>query len=479
MRSRLFLVVAWLVLAAIIGCKSRSSKDAFPSKDESLLADFHTEEPPLTHAYDNLFLYFLEGFESHRTPTGSMATFPGLPSRHGAITDGMEGFTRMAPMWGAWVSSSRPAVVTLSEGETVDLKDIFAKGVLSGTNPRSPGYWGTIPYFDNQRIVEASDIALSLWLFRDTVWRQFTPAEKNQVSSWLYQVNGKHTPDNNWHLFITFINVVLDKLGCPADLTLAMQNYQKVKQFYRGDGWFSDGPGNVFDYYNAWGIHYQLYWLQQVAPEWDPDFVTSARRQFVASYQYLVSVTGVPILGRSVCYRMAAVAPLVFGASETNEDVTPGIGRRALDVTWTYFIRNGALRNGNITQGYCGPDARILDNYSGPASCLWGLRSLIVAFYKAPDSPFWRGPAGKLPIETQDIAISIPANGWRVIGTRTSGEVEIDIPGGTNGITLQTYGWWRNLASALLWRPFRPDNAAAKYRSDKYKSTPSFCGCLK
>ncbi len=132
----------------------------------------------------------------------------------------MEGFARSAPLWGAWVSSGRPSVVTLPGGSSVDLKDTFKRGVLSGTNPNSAGYWGTIADHD-QRIVESSDVALGLWLFRDTVWQQFSPSEKTQVCSWLLQVNGKQIYDNNYHLFITFINVALDKLGCPTDLGLA------------------------------------------------------------------------------------------------------------------------------------------------------------------------------------------------------------------------------------------------------------------
>jgi hypothetical protein len=371
-------------------------------------------------------------------------------------------------------------VVTLpGETGTVDLNETFKRGVLSGTDPASPGYWGKIPYFDDQRIVEASDVALSLWLFRDTVWKEFTPAEKAQVSAWLYQVNGKHVPDNNWHVFITFINVVLDKLGCPWDRSLALQNYERVKQFYRGDGWFSDGPDNTFDYYNAWGIHYQLYWLQQVDAQWDPNFITTARRQFVATYQYLVSTSGVPILGRSVCYRMAAAAPLVFGSGPASGDIPAQVGRRALDVTWQHFIQRGAIRGGNVTQGYCGADPRILDNYSGPASCLWALRSLVVAYYKGLGSMFWQGPAGKLPIETGDFSFSIKPTQWRVSGTSESGTVEIDVPGGIGGIRLQPYGWWRKVASAILWRPFRPNNTAAKYHSARYISGTPFCGCPK
>jgi hypothetical protein len=477
MRDRSLLAIAWCLLLVLVACDVRPHLNSFPLGGEALLADFRSDRPPTIGAYDDLFFYFVLGFESFRSSTGSMSVFPGLPSRHGATADGMEGFARLAPMWGAWRASGRPNVITLPGPQTVDIDNTFKQGILSGTNPTSPGYWGNIANFD-QRVVEASDIALSLWLFRDSVWRRFSPAEKKQVSDWLYQVNGKRIPDNNWHLFITFVNVVLDKLGCPSDRTLARQHYQRTKQFYRGDGWFSDGPDNTFDYYNAWGIHYQLYWLQQVAPDWDTDFISIARRQFVASYQYLVSVTGVPMLGRSVCYRTAAVAPLVFG-SENDQGVTPGVGRRALDVTWNYFIRNGALRNGNITQGYCGPDARILDNYSGPASCLWGLRSLIVAFYKPPDSPFWRDAVGALPVETKDFAFTIAPIQWHVIGTRSSGAVEIDIPSNNNHyIALEPYGWWRQLATAFLWRPFRPDNTEAKYRSTKYESSHPFCGCL-
>jgi len=477
-RNRSCLALAFLVLAIATGCKPHPSSSAFPAKDEMLLADFVAGKPSSTEAYGNLFLYFVQGFESFQAPDGSMARFPGLPSSNGSTADGMEGFARMAPLWGAWVSSGRPAVVTLPGGNSVDLRDKFKRGVLSGTNPHSAGYWGTIADHD-QRIVESSDVALSLWLFRDFVWQQFSPSEKTQVCSWLLQVNGKQIYDNNYHLFITFINVALDKLGCPADLGLAHQHYDRMKKLYRGSGWFSDSPGNVFDYYNAWGIHYQLYWLNQVDPQWDAEFITTARRQFVTSYQYLIGVNGFPIWGRSVCYRMAAASPLVYGSGDAKGDLSPGVGRRALDVTWSYFIRNGAVKNGNITQGYCGADPRILDNYSGPASCLWGLRSLIVAFYKPPDSSFWTGKIGTLPIDRGSYEVAVGPSGWRVTGNQSTGSVEIDLPRGESSIPIAPYNWSRRFASAVLGRPYRPENWQVKYGLNKYESAHPFCDCLK
>jgi hypothetical protein len=475
-RRRIHQVVcAWLTVT-LLSCNARPSKPIFSSAAESLLTDFRGDQPLTEKAYDNLFLYFVEGFETYHTAAGSMAVFPGLPSRNGRIADGMEGFSRMAPMWGVWVSSGRSPILKLRSQKTVDLNDIFKRGLLSGTDSSSQGYWGTISDFD-QRIVEASDVALSLWLFRSTVWNQMSPMEKKQVSLWLLGVNGKRLPDNNWHLFVTFINAVLEKLGVSADSASALAHYERFKQFYRGDGWFSDGPGNTFDYYNAWGIHYQLYWLSQVAPEWDSDFISSTRRQFITSYQYLVGPTGVPILGRSVCYRMGAVAPLVFASR--NDGVSPGLARRSLDLTWKYFIRNGAVKGGNVTQGYCGSDARILDNYSGPASCLWALRSLVVAFYAGPQSRFWQRPEESLPIEKGDYAFQIKATGWTICGTKQTGTIEIHIPTKIpGGASLEPYGLWRRVASAVLWRPFRPDNRAAKYQRARYTSNEPFCDCL-
>src|ERR1019366_7266751 len=218
-----------------------------------------------------------------------------------------------------------------------------------------------------------------LWLFGDGVWRQLTQTQQSNVVAWLRQVEGERGFDNNWHLFPVFVGALLNRLGVASDREDALRHYARFKDFYRGGGWFSDGPGQIFDYYNAWSIHYQLFWLNQVDPTWDPSFISQTRREFLETYQFFFGPRGFPIIGRSVCYRMAAPVALVFGQEYDSDIVTPGEARRALDVTWSFFIQHGGVRSGTITQGLCGPDPRILDNYSGPASCLWGLRSLIVA----------------------------------------------------------------------------------------------------
>ena len=451
----------------------------FPPGAELELEGFKSTTPPDGSNYDALFRYLLEGFEAYRSEGGALTYYEGLPSRHGVRADELEGFSRSAPLWGAWVKSGRPRSVRLLNGNTVDLVDEFRRGLLTGTDPHAREYWGGVSDLD-QRIVEASDIALSLWLFRSSVWDGLTAAQKHQVAAWLNQSQFHRVPDNNWHLFPVFIGAVLTSLNVPNDKGIARQHYERFKQFYRGNGWFSDGPGQTYDYYNAWAIHYQLYWLQQVDPDWDPEFIAMCRRQFLATYPYLMGALGFPLLGRSVCYRMAAPAPLIFGQQTDPNEVSAPEARRALDATWSYFIQRGALRAGNVSQGYCGGDPRVVDNYSGPASCLWALRSLIVAFYMPPNSPFWTALPGKLPVEEGSYEIQIPSIHWTISADHSTGAIVVRKPGAIVSETgLNPYGWARQIASAFLWRPFRPDNTYDKYGLAMYSSAEPFCGCLK
>jgi hypothetical protein len=184
-------------------------------------------------------------------------------------------------------------------------------------------------------------------------------------------------------------------------------------------------------------------------------------------------------MGRSVCYRMAAPVALVFGQQSDPDVVTPGEARRALDATWSHFVQKGGVRSGTVTQGLCGPDPRVLDNYSGPASCLWALRSLVAAFALPANSSFWVTEPGRLPVENASYRVAIPELGWTVTGDQETGVIRIHKPGESApaGVALEDYGLARRIASAVSGRPFRPANHDAKYMLDTYDSSRPFCGC--
>jgi len=447
-----------------------------PRDPERLLSDFVAEGAPSPESYARLFLYFVEGFLARRSPMGATARYPGMFSYNGTAMDRLEGFSRTAPLIAAWLHGGRPSSVTSEGGVPIDLVELLRSGIVAGTDSASPEYWGDTKHW-GQSIVEAADIALTLWLTRDDLWNGRGAAEQARIARWLIQVNGKRIPDNNWHLFVAQVNAVLAALGQPSDPDEMRRHYLQAKSFYCGAGWFRDGnmPGGpFFDFYNAWGFHYHLQWLKRIAPDLDSDFIDTALAEFAVNYKHFFGPQGFPIMGRSACYRMAAPVPLVFAQEDHPLLVSPGEARRALDVTWQYFIRRGALSRGNVTQGYYSADPRLLENYSGPASCLWSLRSLVAAFSLPPDSPLWCSAPEPLPVERGDFELQLPQPGWVLVGNSKAGSVTIRT-GHPHDPPLEAHRILDRLAEQVTRKPRRPKNHAAKYERSRYDSNHPFC----
>ncbi|MEX2641946.1 MAG: DUF2264 domain-containing protein [Acetobacterales bacterium] len=449
----------------------------FPQSAERLLREFHAASPSPA-AYADLLRYFALGWRAYRTDAGSGARYPGLPSWSGGKADALEGFARLMPMFGAWCASGREPDVVLPDGGRLALPEEFERGLVAGTDPASPGYWGPMPGRSNQRIVEAADIALALWLFRDSVWEGLPAGRREAVADWLSQLAGKPGLDNNWQLFFVLVDRVLSALGYPGRIPDARARHARIREFHLGDGWFKDGPGGRVDYYSAWGFHHALHWIDRIDPAWDPVFIRWCERQFLSTYKYVFAADGgLPILGRSIPYRMAAPAPLVLGHRRQPDIVSAGEARRALDAVWSHFISRGAVRRGGVTQGYYGSDPRLLDPYSGPASALWSLRSLVAAFRLPPDSPFWAGAGGSLPVEEGDFSVMAAGGRWRILGERATGATAVEILDNSPGAApeLAPVTRLQVLRRIAEGQSGAPGNTDAKYGRRFYRSDRPFC----
>lgn len=456
---------------------SAAAINTFRQFDPVLVSIFKSTITEVTKKYDFLFYYLMTGFLLYRSPSLSLIHYPGAPSQNGTLVDRLEGFSRMLPVIGSWLSSGRERIIETLNKEKVDLEEIVKTGLLVGTDPQASGYWGNIRDYD-QRICQAADIALALWLVRDGIWPTLTGEQRERIIRWLLGVNGKKVYDTNWHLFPVLVNEVAATLGYETDAEGTRAHYSRFKSFYRGDGWFSDGQGKIYDYYNAWGMHYALFWLNRINPSFDPDFIQDVSKKFLETYVYFLSPQGFPVLGRSICYRMAASAPLIAGCIQNPVLVDAGLARRAFDSLWTHFISKGAVVQGNVTQGYYTKDLRFLDNYSGPASCLWSLRSLVLAFFCPEASPFWTAPLGRLPVEVMDYSITIPSIGWNVTGIKKTQEIIIHT-GTQDGVKgrIEPYGFFHKPIDFLTGGAHRPQNRFVKYEMPQYSSKEPFCGC--
>jgi hypothetical protein len=216
--------------------------------------------PPLPGFSDNAFqtrsdliraaTALLKPLEQYRSPGRArikIATATGAGFSETAAQ--LEGFAR--PLWVVpsllVQSDTSPGTGTGTDAKgDADPGDLdlaaWLDGLVTGTNPASPEYWGDVGDFD-QRMVEMESIAFALLIAPD----RFAPREplaKTRLAAWLRQVNQPRMPDNNWRWFRVFVNLALVKA-----LGVAMEDVRSVIErdltlldsFYLGEGWSSDG----------------------------------------------------------------------------------------------------------------------------------------------------------------------------------------------------------------------------------------------
>lgn len=346
--------------------------------------------------------YFWRGQCHYRDAHGTLADYPGWPSIYGARNDAIEGVTRLLPLWAAALCSP-----LCGEADTRGMAEALQRAFVHGCDPQHLGFWGEIGE-RSTLICEAADVALALWLARETVWPRLSDAQQRRLLGWLAQALGRQTADNNWHLFVVLIDAVLAALD-PAHRFGSSARLERIWSFARADGCFSDGPAGQVDFYNAWGFHYLLFWLQRIAPSLLGERGIAALRDFCRWYRYLFTRQGLPLFGRSLCYRYAAPGPLLSCALLAPDVVSPGEALSAYLHCWRFFGSEGGLRAGRPSQGVFGEDLRWLDPYSGPASAFWGTRSLVLLLALSAELDWTAVELRPLPAQLQEQKLRIEA----------------------------------------------------------------------
>ncbi|WP_022939880.1 DUF2264 domain-containing protein [Psychromonas hadalis] len=402
----------------------KNRKPAYKKHDQTIRELFNSDQDNLKNQCEQLVSYVAEAFNHYAVWDHSHAYYPGRPSQQSARTDALEGVSRVLPTLAVWLNANGKKGLSLKglDGQIIDIIKIIKQAFLAGTNPSHIGYWGDLHDYD-QKVCESADLALVLWLSKEWVWDHLQSEQQKQVLEWFKQVNHCQTVDNNWHLFPLTVQVVIKSLA--GEDYVDQKKYQRIKEFYVGDGWFRDGAKGNYDYYNAWGFFYSLYWLDQIDPSFDRPFIQQAHSDFVSRYRYFFTAQGIPFFGRSACYRLAAPAPLLAAIDQGSDAITVGEARRAFHCNLRYFITNGALANGAPTQGLFGDDVRLVDNYSGPASSFWSLRALNIAIYSGDRSGLWEAKETPLPVEQEDFSFTLDTIEALVIGTRATQEVVV------------------------------------------------------
>jgi len=372
--------------------------------------------------------YALEkGIMDNASPLSARQRIPGPRSHHGLLADELEGFTRSFIMAGPWLSGSSDGAFEI-EGKRYDVADFYRRGILSGTDPKSPEYWGDVTDYA-QHLVEMASLAFSLYLSKNLIWDSFSEKEKRQVADYLYSCTRVKYHRNNWLLFNVVTNTVLKKLDMRYSQEQIDENINFCDSMYLGGGWYRDGDVNRIDYYNAWAFHYYYLIWAMLDGDSKPEVAAKHRERindFFGSFIYFVSGDGsVPVFGRSMIYRFAYLSPFVLAWKLGYLDAKPGLVRNLCNSTFKFFFSKEILTEENfLGMGFTRPCAEMLEHYSCGGSPYWACKAFNI-FLIHPDDPFWQEGEEELPIEKGSYHRALKEAGLILVGNRESGHVQL------------------------------------------------------
>ncbi|MDX2973565.1 DUF2264 domain-containing protein [Kribbella solani] len=361
----------------------------------------------------------LEGVAPWFSASGAQVRLPGRGSWSGADCDGLEGFAR------TFLLAAFRIAATDGGGQLAEqLVERYARGLVAG----AAGEWPRLTPC-SQQMVEAAAIAVGLHESRAWLWDKLDGREQQYVVDWLSGFVGSRTWDNNWRLFQVVGEQFLASVGAPYAQDDIDAGLDRVEDWYVGDGWYSDGPGQNFDHYIGWAMHlYPGLWTRMAGPAADGRLAVYRDRlhRFIEDAVHLTGSDGAPIhFGRSLCYRTAAAAPYWMGALLDATPLTPGQTRRLCSGMLRHFVDHGAPdERGLLSLGWHHHFLPTTQPYSGRGSPYWASKGFLGLLLPA-DHPVWTAPESAIPLDEADQVRAMPAPGILVQATKQDGIVRV------------------------------------------------------
>ncbi|GAA3836632.1 DUF2264 domain-containing protein [Streptomyces phyllanthi] len=364
----------------------------------------------------------LEGLLPYASPGFAQYRLPGRASHSGPWSDGLEGYARSFLLAAFRIAGSRGRVGP-------ELIERYAAGLAAGTDPYGAERWP--PITDRaQPMVEAASLAIALHESRPWLWDHLDDGVRGRVADWLGGFVGARANDSNWRLFQVITEEFLASVGAPHHRAEIDAGLARLEDWYRGGGWYTDGDGRKFDYYNAWALHlYPVLWARIAGPRADAAQVERYRarlREFLTAHQHFFGSDGAPVhQGRSLTYRFAATAPLWVGALADATPLPPGRTRRLASGALRHFADHGVPdEHGLLSLGWYRPFLPVTQRYSGPASPYWASKAFLGLLLPA-GHPVWTAPEEPGPVDTADTCLALPAPGWLLHSTAADGIVRL------------------------------------------------------
>ncbi|MBB2151407.1 DUF2264 domain-containing protein [Pedobacter gandavensis] len=274
------------------------------------------------------------------------------------------------------------------------------KGLANSVNPASPDY---ISYREeSQPIVDAAYVAQAFLRAPKALWEPLDDLTKKRFIEEFKSLRTRTGAYNNWLLFAGLTEGFLLSIGEQYDPARVQFAINKMKEWYVGDSWYSDGEKFSMDYYNSYVIHTMLVDLLKIlvdkkrAPESDYDLAVKRMVRQSEFLERMISPEGTyPAFGRSITYRTAAFQVLAQTAlmEKLPEFIKPAQVRCAL----TKVIQNMYDGNQNfdgkgwLVLGFNGHQPMVADSYTSTGSLYMATLGFLTLGLPA-DHQFWTDP---------------------------------------------------------------------------------------
>lgn len=285
------------------------------------------------------------------------------------------------------------------------MTQLVVKAITNAVDPSSPDY---LP-FDGpgtQPLVDAAFFAQGLLRSKDVIWPMLDSQTRQRIIDELKRSRKIRAWENNWLLFSATVEAALLQFTGECDFSKIKYALDRHNEWYKGDGWYGDGPSFHLDYYNSYVIQPMLVDVAAIVKEnadkgeeyatygamYDKYVKRMAR--LAAQQEMLISPEGTfPMLGRSCGYRYGAFQALAHTSllGTLPKGVSPAQVRSAL----TAVIKRQTVKTmfddeGWLTLGFCGHQPDVAENYVSTGS------AYLCCFVFLPlglpaDAEFWSG----------------------------------------------------------------------------------------
>lgn len=346
----------------------------------------------------------LSSARAHAREGGALVDFAGDGSS--SPVDRLEGFARTFLLAALRIAGA-PAH---TGSEAAHWREALRRGVAGRLWPRLSDH--------SQPTVEAAAVAIGLHVARPQLWEPLDDATKAGICAWFDDAAGTWCADNNHVLLGATLAAFTTSVGFRDRRALVENTLDRMEDWYRGDGWYTDGDGRRFDHYNAYAFHWYPFFIARMLGTRLDDRRAEYRKRlgaFLVGYQHLFSRDGAPVLmGRSLIYRWGVTAPFWMARWEGVDALPLSRMRRIASGALRHFTDQGVLDDGILSLGWrAAPAADIVQSYSGSGSPYWASKGFL-GLLLAPDDAIWTDTESPMLSEHSDVRVSIPAPRWLV-----------------------------------------------------------------